>query len=93
MITVKEMEMLIDIKDGIDELEKLLSAAMGGVGYNAGSPFAKTDKINTLIRYFSPLYVPARDRDLDYDETEIWKVLESDLPNSEKACKLLMIET
>ena len=49
MITVQQIEMLLDIKDGIDELETYMTAVIGGVAYSPESPFTKTGKICSII--------------------------------------------
>ncbi len=92
MVSYEDMIALLEIKDGYDAIDEAIASVIGGVLVHFGSPMAKIEKINDFIRKHSPLYDPERDEFTDYSDTEFYKVLESDLPNEEKARKLLMLE-
>lgn len=89
MISLENMITLLEIKDGYDALAQV---TLGNIIPDDETPLAKIFRIYRVIRKLSPSYLEQRDEAIDYDETEFSKIIESDLPNEEKARKLLMLD-
>lgn len=92
MINLEDMIALLKIKDAYDAIEERFSDILGDCGSDPGSPMAELQKIYDFITDRSPLYTIGRSQGINYSDSEYYAVLHSDMPNEEKARKLLMLD-
>lgn len=92
MITEKQMETLLDIKDAIEALDGITEILLGrteALSYESGA-LGQLTKIYSLIRELSPLYQRQTSPEEDILESPVMKIVDDEnLSNSEKARMLL----
>ena len=92
MISYNDMIALLEIKDAYDAIAQSISNILGDCASDSGSPMSELEKIYDIIADRSPLYIVERSRGINYSDSEFFDVVHSDLPNEEKARKLLMLD-
>ena len=92
MISYNDMIALLEIKDAYDAIAQSISNILGDCASDSGSPMSELEKIYDIIADRSPLYNVGRSRGINYSDSDFFDVVHSDLPNEEKARKLLMLD-